>query len=94
MLQTLGFLRRTIALALMQGAVLLAMTGSLLATLLALIVADNAAVRFTMSAFALRIDGTAVLVGCGAGLMLGVLGAIPPSIRAMRMPVVEGLKAI
>jgi len=94
MLQTLGFLRRAIALALMQEAVLLAMTGSLLATLLALVVADNAAVRFTMSAFALRIDGTAVLVGCGAGLLLGVLGAIPPSIRAMRMPVVEGLKAI
>ena len=93
-LQTLGFLRRAIALALVQEAVLLAMTGSLLATLLALALADNAAVRFTMSAFALRIDGTAVLVGCGAGLLLGVLGAIPPAVRAMRLPVVEGLKAI
>jgi putative ABC transport system permease protein len=53
---------------------------------------NEAAVRFTMGAFALRIDRVAVLVGCGIGLMLGVIGAIPPAIRALRMPVVEGLK--
>lgn len=94
MLQTIGFLRRAIALGLVQEAVLLATTGSLLATLLAVALADGVAVRFTMSAFALRIDSTAVLFGCGAGLLLGVLGAIPPAIRAMRLPVVEGLKAI
>jgi hypothetical protein len=47
-----------------------------------------------MGAFALRIDSVAVLIGCGAGLMLGVLGAMPPAWKAMRISVVEGTKAI
>jgi putative ABC transport system permease protein len=42
----------------------------------------------------LRIDDTALLVGCGAGLLLGLLGAIPPAVKAMRLPVAEGLKAV
>ncbi|HEX2476681.1 MAG TPA: ABC transporter permease, partial [Lacipirellulaceae bacterium] len=54
---------------------------------------NGAAVRFTMGAFSLRIDEIAVLVGCGVGLLLGIVGAIPPAIRALRMPIVDGLKA-
>jgi hypothetical protein len=46
-----------------------------------------------MGAFSLRIDEVAVLIGCGIGLLMGVVGAIPPAIRALRMPVVDGLKA-
>jgi hypothetical protein len=52
------------------------------------------AVRFTMGAFSLRIDGMAVLIGCGVGLLLGLFGAIPPAIRALRMPIVEGLRSV
>jgi hypothetical protein len=55
---------------------------------------NNMAVRFTMGAFSLRIDDVALLVGCGVGLTLGVVGAIIPAIRALRMPIVEGLKAV
>jgi len=47
-----------------------------------------------MGAFVLRIDSTALLLGCGTGLLVGLIGAIPPAIRAMRMPVAEGLKAV
>jgi putative ABC transport system permease protein len=93
-LQTLGYARRAIALALMQESVLLAATASLLAAAFALLVVNGMAVRFTMGAFTLRIDSVAVMVGCGTGLLLGVIGAIPPAVRAMRLPVSEGLKAI
>jgi putative ABC transport system permease protein len=93
-LQTLGFARRAVALSLMQEGVLLASAASLLAAALALGLANGAAVRFTMGAFALRIDGPAVAVGCAVGLMIGVVGALPPAFRALRMPVVEGLKAV
>ena len=93
-LQTIGFLRRAIALALVQEALLLAAGGSLVAAVLALGVVNGVAVRFTMGAFQLRIDSVAVVVGCGTGLLLGVIGAIPPAIRSMRLPVAEGLKAI
>ena len=71
---------------LVQEGVILAAAASLLATVVALVFVNDAAVRFTMGAFSLRIDEVAVLIGCGVGLLLGVLGAIPPAIRALRMP--------
>lgn len=93
-LQTLGFVRRAIALSLIQEATVLASAGSLLAAVLALLLVNGLAVRFTMGAFVLRIDSVTLLIGCGTGLFLGVLGAIPPAVRAMRLSVVEGLKAV
>jgi len=93
-LQTLGYARRAIALALVQEAVLLATAASLLAALLALMLLHGMAVRFTMGAFTLRVDSVAVIIGCGTGLLLGVVGAVPPAVRAMRLPVAEGLKAV
>jgi ABC-type lipoprotein release transport system permease subunit len=92
-LQTIGFARRAIVVSLIQEGVVLASAASLIATIVALVFVNGAAVRFTMGAFSLRIDSVAVLIGCGVGLMLGFIGAIPPAIRALRMPVVDGLKA-
>ncbi len=93
-LQALGYLRRAIVLSLMQEATLLAAAATLLATAVALIAVNGMAVRFTMGAFALRVDSVAVAVGCGTGLLLGVFGALPPAVRAMRQSVAEGLKAV
>lgn len=93
-LQTIGFVRRSIVVSLIQEGVLLAAAASLLAALISLVFVNGAAVRFTMGAFSLRIDSMAVLIGCGVGLSLGFLGAIPPAIRALRMPIVDGLKAV
>jgi len=93
-LQVMGFVRRSVVVSLIQEGVLIASAASLLAALLSLIFVNGAAVRFTMGAFALRIDSTAVLVGCGVGISMGLLGAIPPAIRALRMPIVDGLKAV
>jgi putative ABC transport system permease protein len=92
-LQTIGFARRAMLVSLVQEGVMLAAAASLLAALVALVFVNGAAVRFTMGAFSLRIDEVAVLIGCGVGLLLGVIGAIPPAIRALRMPIVDGLKA-
>jgi ABC-type antimicrobial peptide transport system permease subunit len=93
-LQAVGFRRRSIAISLIQEATLLSMTASLLAAAIALFLVNGTAVRFTMGAFALRVDSLSLLVGCGTGLLLGLVGAIPPAVKAMRFPVVEGLKAI
>ena len=92
-LQTIGFVRRAILTSLIQEGVLLAAAASLLATVIALLFVNEVAVRFTMGAFALRIDNVAVLIGCGVGLFLGVLGALPPAIRALHMEIVDGLRA-
>ncbi|MCA9218336.1 MAG: ABC transporter permease [Planctomycetales bacterium] len=93
-LQTIGFMRRAIVVSLIQEGMLLAAGASLLAAFVALFFVNGFAVRFTMGAFSLRIDSVAVLIGCGVGLSLGFFGAIPPAIRALRMPVVDGLKAV
>jgi putative ABC transport system permease protein len=91
-LQTIGFARRALVVSLIQEAMLLAAAASLLATLAALVFVNGAAIRFTMGAFLLRIDSAAVLTGCGVGLLLGFLGALPPAIRALGISIVDGLR--
>lgn len=93
-LQTIGYARRAIVTSLLEEGVILAAAATLLATLLALSAVSGASVRFTMGAFQLRVDSMTMLVGCGVGLLLGVCGSIPPAIRALRMPIVDGLKTV
>ncbi|MEQ8788859.1 MAG: ABC transporter permease [Pirellulaceae bacterium] len=93
-LQTIGFVRRAIVLSLIQEGVVLSAAASLLAAALALTLLNGAAVRFTMGAFDLRIDGVTLLIGCAVGLALGFFGALPPALRALRIPIVDGLKAV
>jgi putative ABC transport system permease protein len=93
-LQTLGFSRSALGLALVQEGAILAAAASLIAALLALVLVHGLAIRFTMGAFALQVDSLALLVGCGTGLLLGVVGSIPPAVMAMRLQVADGLKAV
>ena len=93
-LQAVGFPRRAIAVSLLQESVILAAGATLTAAALALLLAQGTAVRFTMGAFTLQIDRVALMVGCAAGLGLGVFGAIPPAVRAFRMPIPDALKAV
>lgn len=94
MLQTIGFVRRAVVVSLIQEAVILSLAASLFAALISVLLVNGAAVRFTMGAFQLQIDSVSVLIGCGVGLLLGLLGAIPPAIRALKMPIVDGLKSV
>jgi ABC-type lipoprotein release transport system permease subunit len=93
-LQAVGFRRRTILLTLVQEATLLSCCGSLVACLLGFLFVNGTAVRFTMGAFVLRVDSVGIAIACLTALILGVVGAIPPATKAMRVPVVEAIKAI
>jgi putative ABC transport system permease protein len=93
-LQAVGYRRKAILLSLIQEGVVMAAAASLLAGVFALTVLNGHAIRFTMGAFALRIDSFALVVGCGAGLLLGALGALPPAVKALRQSVAVCLKAI
>lgn len=94
MLRTIGFARRAVVVSLIQEAVLLSLAASLSASFIALLLVNGSAVRFTMGAFQLQIDGASILIGCGVGLLLGFLGAIPPAIRALKIPIVDGLRSV
>ncbi|QEG23091.1 ABC transporter permease [Mariniblastus fucicola] len=93
-LQAIGYRRRAILLSILQEGVLLAAAASLIAGVIALLMLNGLAIRFTMGAFVLNIDGIAVLLGCGVGLMLGVLGALPPALKALRSAIATSLKAV
>ena len=93
-LRAIGFRRRAVLLSLIQEGLVLAAAASLLAGLAALLLINGLSVRFTMGAFALRVDGATLLIGCGVGLLLGAAGAVPPALKALRRPIAESLKAI
>lgn len=93
-LQAIGYRRRAILVSLMQEGMLLSATGSLIAAAIAIPAINGLAVRFTMGAFVLRIDFFALMLGSGVGLLLGILGAIPPAAKVLRGPVSQSLKAI
>ena len=94
MLQAIGFRRRAIFLSLVQEGTLLAFAGALIACGIGLWLIDGVAVRFTMGAFALHVDSVGIAIACGVAFLLGVVGALPPAIKAMRLPVVEAIRAI
>lgn len=93
-LQAIGFRRRAIVLTLIQEALLLACGAGLIACVLGITLVDGSAVRFTMGAFVLSVDSVAIAVGCGVAALLGVVGALPPAVKAMRLPVVDAIKSI
>ncbi len=93
MLQALGYTRRAVALSLCEESVFVAAAGAILGVGLGLLLLDGIAVRFSMGAFAVILDAPVVLAGLAGGLTVGVVGAIPPAIRCLRLPITEALKA-
>jgi ABC-type lipoprotein release transport system permease subunit len=93
MLQSLGYTRRAVALSLGEESVFVAAAGAILGVGLGLLLLDGLAVRFSMGAFAITLDAPVVLAGLAGGLLVGVVGAIPPAIRCLRLPITEALKA-
>jgi putative ABC transport system permease protein len=94
MLQCLGFRRAAIIASLVQESLLAAAAGTLLAALVAMLALDGISVRFSLGTFGLAVDAPVLLTGLGAGLLLGLIGAVPPALRALRLPIPESLKAI
>ena len=92
-LQAIGFSRLAVVVSLLQESVLATAAGALIAAAGALLLLDGLAVRFSMGAFGLVVDGPVLAAGLGAGLLLGIVGALPPAWRALKMPITEALKA-
>ena len=93
-LQSLGFSRRAILLSLVQESVLITAGGTLPGAAVAMAWLDGLGVRFSTGALTLVVDGPVLTIGLLAGLALGLVGAIPPAWRCLRMPIPEALKAV
>ncbi|MGE3108878.1 MAG: ABC transporter permease [Phycisphaerales bacterium] len=93
-LQSHGFRRGAILVSLVQESLLATAAGSLLACILGTLVLDGLAVRFSMGAFGLIVDPAVLGIGLLAGLVLGLLGALPPAITCLRLSIPVALKSI
>lgn len=93
-LQTLGYSRTALAISLVQESVLASVVGTLIAALLGFLLLDGVAVRFSMGAFGLNLDAKALLWALTSGLLLGIVGALPPAWRCLSMPIPDALKAV
>ncbi len=93
MLQALGFARAAIVLSLAQESLFVSACGAIVGAAAGLLALDGLAVRFSMGAFAVTLDAPVVLAGLCAGLLVGLVGAIPPAARCLRLPIPEALKA-
>ncbi|HZW10497.1 MAG TPA: FtsX-like permease family protein [Phycisphaerales bacterium] len=93
MLQALGYTRAAIVCSLTEESVFAAACGAVIGAVVGLAVLDGLAVRFSMGAFALTIDAPVLLAGLLGGLLVGLVGAVPPAVRCLRLPITEALKS-
>jgi putative ABC transport system permease protein len=92
-LQSLGYSRAAIVVSLIQESLLAASAGTLVGAGVGLALLHGHSVRFSMGVFQLTVDQHGLLLGLVAGLMVGIVGALPPAWRCLRMPITEALKA-
>jgi len=94
MLQSIGYSPWAVAASFVQESLLIATAGGLLGAGLGMVLLDGVAVRVSMGAFGMTIDSAIVAVGVASGAVLGAVGALPPALRALKMPVSEALKSV
>ena len=92
MLQTLGFTRLAIVVNLTEESIFTAACGTIIGAAAGLLLLDGLAIRFSMGAFAITVDAPVMLLGLAGGLLVGLVGAIPPAARCLQLPITESLK--
>jgi len=93
MLQSLGYPRRAVMLSFVQESLIAASAGGLIGSSVCLLLLDGVAIQFSMGAFGLILDGPTIFFGIASGLMLGLVGSLPPTLRCLRMSIAQTLKA-
>jgi putative ABC transport system permease protein len=91
-LQSIGFGRGALLWSLVQESTLACLTGALLASLVAVAVLDGRTIPFSIGAFTLEVGPAVAITGILTGLLLGLLGALPPAIRCLRPPLPTALR--
>jgi putative ABC transport system permease protein len=92
-LQAIGYPRHAIVLSLVQESLLASIAGALIGAAVGVFVLDGVAVRFSMGVFGLTVDSLVLSAGLGAGVLLGLVGGLPPAWRCLKLPIAEALKA-
>lgn len=91
-LQAIGFGRGALLVSLIQESTLACMTGSLLASVVAVTLLDGRTLPFSIGAFTLEIGPGVAVTGILTGGFLGLIGALPPAFRCLRPPLPTALR--
>jgi len=92
-LQAIGFSRRSLLLSLVQESTLACLIGTLVASLVALLLLEGRTVPFSIGAFVLAITPHVALSGVLTGVLLGLFGALPPAIRCLKPSIGVALRS-
>lgn len=97
-LRAIGFGGLPVVLSVLAEAMLLALTGGVLGGLIAYVLFNNMSVstlgsNFTQVAFNFAVTPALMEKGLSWALAIGLLGGLPPALKAARQPVVEALRA-
>lgn len=90
-LQVLGFTRKDVIVCFVIESLILSLAGCVIGCAAGLGI-NGLPTKLAMGAFALEVDWTALCGGAGIALFIGVIGALPPALRAVRMKIPEALR--
>ena len=91
-LQAIGFGRGDLLVSLIQESTLACLTGALLSSVFAVTLLDGRTLPFSIGAFTLEITPVVAITGILTGLLLGLLGALPPAFRCLKPPLPTALR--
>lgn len=92
-LQAIGFGRGSLLLSLIQESTLACLTGTLIASVVALLLLDGLTIPFSIGAFTLEISPGVALTGIITGVLLGLIGTLPPAIRCLKPALPTALRS-
>ena len=92
-LQAIGFTRLAILASLIQESMMACLTGTLLASLAAILWLDGITIPFSIGAFTLQVSPQVATAGLLTGSLLGLLGALPAALRCLRPPLPTALRS-
>ncbi len=92
-LQAIGFGRGSLLVSLVQESTLACLTGTLIASVAALLLLDGLTIPFSIGAFTLEISPGVALTGIITGVLLGLVGTLPPAIRCLKPELPAALRS-
>jgi ABC-type lipoprotein release transport system permease subunit len=91
-LQAIGYRRGPLLLSLVQESTLACLIGTLIASIVAMMWLDGRTIPFSIGAFTIGIGPGVATTGLLTGILLGLLGALPPAIRCLKPPLPSALR--
>ena len=91
MLQVIGFSKSSILATILLESLLIAVAGGVIGCALGRLV-HGVPMKVTMGVFLFRVDGPVLAVGFALAIVIGVVGALVPATRAVRMRKVDAMR--